>query len=72
MPRKQSLSRFSQLASVIYPGQVDDETKRDMAAMAQRQKRKPPQSPQLIGDDKRGSCSQLEQIPVEFTYNLRA
>jgi hypothetical protein len=61
--KKQSfkeLPRHSQLSAVLYPAQVDEETRAEMAALAKGEGKKPPFQEQLLPDQQRGAVSPLD------------
>jgi len=56
--------RISRLANVLYPQLADEPTRREMAALAANEKKKPPQ----VSDDARRGCLS----PMTFAEQQRA
>jgi hypothetical protein len=52
-------TRISKLASVLYPGLADEDTRRQMAELARGEGKKPPAVRPLLHDHTRGCVSPL-------------
>lgn len=52
-------SRGEKLAAVLYPGQVPEATRREMAALAANERKRAPSAETLLAHDARGAISPL-------------
>ena len=53
-------SRFSKLASVLYPGQATESTCKEMAELARNERKQPPKAGPLLEHHTRGAISPLD------------
>ncbi len=54
-----SMTRFSRFAAIMFPDLVGEPVRREMSELAANERKAPPQSAQLLADDKRGPISKL-------------
>jgi hypothetical protein len=54
-----SRTRLSKLASVLYPGLADEDTRRQMTELARGEGKRPPAQQPLLSDAERGAVSPL-------------
>ena len=52
-------TRMSKLASVLYPGLADEDTRRQMTELARGEGKRPPATQPLLSDHARGCISPL-------------
>ena len=52
-------SRSEKLASVLYPSQASESTRKQMAELSANELKRPPSAQPILSDDKRGSLSPL-------------
>jgi hypothetical protein len=59
MSEWERLPRFSKLASILYPAQVEADRRKEMDTVLRGEKRRPSEGPALLSDEKRGAVSKL-------------